>query len=480
MRRNTMAELDVSTARIATAVSVDGRYFQFAGTNHNSFEPGTLVVLRDADGPPQLGQVEDAHFSIGSSPGGAGRVLGALSEDLQHLDSRAAVPFWEATMRRATADTVESLYSGAEAALPIGTLLAADGVPARLFAHRFNRHTFWCGQSGSGKTYALGVVLEQILLRTNLPMVIFDPNADFVRIRESQSDSDGSAALAARDIRVLRPSSETLLRVRFIDLPLSAKAAILHLHPLHDRAEHRELVHLEETVGVMPPDQVIASLLKRGTPSASDLAARIENLRITDWSVWAGQLEAVTDIVDDRPDATVLDLGGFAYPDESLVVALAVLDDLWAKREQRRPVLLVIDEAHNLCSPEQTSPLHVAVRERIIQIAAEGRKFGLWLLLSTQRPSRIHSSIISQCDNLALMKMTSPVDLTELSTIFGFVPPAMLARASRFTQGEALFAGGFVPAPSMVRVGERLTREGGADVRVPLRTGELSPTAVPR
>jgi DNA helicase HerA-like ATPase len=190
-----MAELDVSTARIATAVSVDGRYFQFAGTNHNSFEPGTLVVLRDADGPPQLGQVEDAHFSIGSAPGGAGRVLGALSEDLQHLDSRAAVPFWEATMRRATADTVESLYSGAEAALPIGTLLAADGVPARLFAHRFNRHTFWCGQSGSGKTYALGVVLEQILLRTNLPMVIFDPNADFVRIRESQSDADGSADL---------------------------------------------------------------------------------------------------------------------------------------------------------------------------------------------------------------------------------------------------------------------------------------------
>ena len=129
----------------------------------------------------------------------------------------------------------------------------------------------------------------------------------------------------------------------------------------------------------------------------------------------------------------------------------------------------MIDEAHNFCSPDQTSPLHVAVRERIVQIAAEGRKFGLWLLLSTQRPSRVHPSIISQCDNLALMKMTSPVDLDELATIFGFVPPAMLARASRFTQGEALFAGGFVPAPTMVRMGARLTREGGADVSVPLR-----------
>ena len=160
----------------------------------------------------------------------------------------------------------------------------------------------------------------------------------------------------------------------------------------------------------------------------------------------------------------MLDLGGFDNPDESLVVAMAVLDDLWAKREQRRPLLIVIDEAHNLGSPDQHSPLHVAVRERLIQIAAEGRKFGLWLLLSTQRPSRIDPSIISQCDNLALMKMTSPLDLNELATIFGFVPGTMLARASRFQQGEALFAGGFTAAPTMVRMGARLTREGGADV----------------
>jgi uncharacterized protein len=132
-------------------------------------------------------------------------------------------------------------------------------------------------------------------------------------------------------------------------------------------------------------------------------------------------------------------------------------------------VLLVIDEAHNLCSPELTSPLAVAVRERIIQIAAEGRKFGLWLLLSTQRPSKVHPGIVSQCDNLALMKMTSPLDLDGLSTWFGFAPQAMLAASPWFRQGEALFAGGFVPTPTLVKMGDRLTPEGGSDVGVPLR-----------
>ena len=86
-------------------------------------------------------------------------------------------------------------------------------------------------------------------------------------------------------------------------------------------------------------------------------------------------------------------------------------------------MLLVIDEAHNLCSPDTRharSPL--AVRERIIQIAAEGRKFGLWLLLSTQRPSKVHPGIISQCDNLALMKMRSPLDLEELGDLLRFRP----------------------------------------------------------
>lgn len=185
--------------------------------------------------------------------------------------------------------------------------------------------------------------------------------------------------------------------------------------------------------------------------------------------MWARERRSVTDVIDERPDATVLDLGGFAQPLEYAVAAMAVLDDLWAKREERRPILIVIDEAHNLASPELEGPVLTAVRERIQQIAAEGRKFGLWLLLSTQRPSKVHTGIISQCDNLVVMRMGSPGDLDELSRLFGFVPKQLLSLAPRFSQGEALMAGGFIPVPSLVKVDERLTFEGGIDVEVPQR-----------
>jgi hypothetical protein len=246
---------------------------------------------------------------------------------------------------------------------------------------------------------------------------------------------------------------------------------VLGIDPLRDRLEYNALLRLEGELSSSDAYEIAAHLQDSENPAARDLALRIENLQIMDWEVWAGEDEAVTDLLaaPERPDATVLDIGGFAHPDEYLVVALAVLEHVWRRREERRPLLIVIDEAHNLCAPEQDSPLGAAVRDRLVQIAAEGRKFGLWLLLSTQRPSRVHPSILSQCDNLALMKMSSPVDLDELAKVFGYAPPELLERAPLFRQGEALFAGGFSASPSVVRMGERLTPEGGVDVPIPVR-----------
>ncbi|WP_245721739.1 ATP-binding protein [Nocardia crassostreae] len=351
--------------------------------------------------------------------------------------------------------------------------LTAPGGPARLLPKRFNRHTFWCGQSGSGKTYALGVLLEQLIAHTALPVVILDPNSDFVRLGELNPDADGptAAALRERDIRVLRPNGKpgTRLAARFMDMPLASKAAILRIDPIADREEFNELLRLAPLMAAGELDDVVPRLRAAESPAQRRLALRVENLGLQNWEVWAQRDIAVTDVVAERPDATVLDLGGFATAEQHLVIALALLDELWERREERRPVLLVIDEAHNLASPRLDSPIAVAVRERLIQIAAEGRKFGLWLLLSTQRPAKVHPGIISQCDNLALMKMTSPVDLDELGTYFGYAPAALLERSPWFRQGEALFAGGFVPAPALVKVRTRVTPEGGADVRVPMR-----------
>jgi DNA helicase HerA-like ATPase len=187
--------------------------------------------------------------------------------------------------------------------------------------------------------------------------------------------------------------------------------------------------------------------------------------------VWAGEHEAVLEALEDRPRTAVVDLGGFEHPREPLVVTLAILESLWARRELRQPVLLVIDEAHNVCSADPQDPLARATTDRLIQIANEGRKYGIWLLLCTQRPSRIHESVLVQCDNLALMRMNSPGDLAQLERVFGFVPVGMLRSAPGFRKGECLMAGSFAPAPTYVQIRRRRTREGGSDLQVPRRAG---------
>ncbi|MBM7503425.1 ATP-binding protein [Agromyces aurantiacus] len=444
------------------AASVDGRSFT---TSAGEGAPtGTLVRLETPEGA-WLGLIEAV------SPDGAevGRVLGVLDGD-GGLDQRSDAPFRDAHVRPADAASVDALHRASRATLDIGTMLASPG-PAKLIGSRFNRHTFWCGQSGSGKTYALGVVLEQVLAHTALPIVVFDPNSDFVRLGELREGVTGedAAALASRDIRVLRPNGPDPLLVHFRSLPIEAKAAILRLDPVADAREFNTLLHSDEVATALDKDSLLGELRASEDPGRQALATRIDNLGMLDWELWAGERTPVTDIIAGRPDATVLDLGGFSTPDQHLSVAISVLDDLWARRAERRPVLLVIDEAHNLCSPDLVTPLAVAVRERIIQIAAEGRKYGLWLLLSTQRPSKIHPGIISQCDNLAVMKMSSPGDLAQLGSYFGVAPAGLLAMSPWFRQGEALFAGGFVPAPTLVKMGTRLTPEGGSDVGVPMR-----------
>ncbi|WP_175584359.1 ATP-binding protein [Nocardia cyriacigeorgica] len=459
----------MSASTHPSARSDDGRSFLVGDAADSAYIAGSLVLV-DADGHRQLGLVEQRSETTPVQL--RGRLIGELTAD--GIDTRTSHAFGHGTLETVDARTVQALHDTTGAVLDVGVALTAPGGPARLLPKRFNRHTFWCGQSGSGKTYALGVVLEQLIAHTALPVVIFDPNSDFIRLGEMPAESTGPTAdaLRKRNIRVLRPNAEnpdSLLRARFTTMPLSSKAAILQIDPIADREEFNELLHIGPLLASSELDQWLPDLRDSGTAAQRRLAQRVENLGLLDWEVWALENVAVTEVVAERPDATVLDLGGFSTPEQQLVVALSLLDELWARREERKPVLLVIDEAHNLASPRLDSAIAIAVRERLIQIAAEGRKFGLWLLLSTQRPSKVHPGIISQCDNLALMKMTSPVDLAELGTYFGYAPAALLARSPWFRQGEALFAGGFVPAPALVKVNARITREGGSDVGVPLR-----------
>jgi uncharacterized protein len=83
---------------------------------------------------------------------------------------------------------------------------------------------------------------------------------------------------------------------------------------------------------------------------------------------------------------------------------------------------------------------------------------------STQRSQKVHDEVLSQCDNMLLIRMDSEADLGHLRDAFSFVPDGLIQRATTFRQGESLVAGKIVPHPAYVRLGQRLSQEGVADI----------------
>jgi DNA helicase HerA-like ATPase len=123
-------------------------------------------------------------------------------------------------------------------------------------------------------------------------------------------------------------------------------------------------------------------------------------------------------------------------------------------------LFVLIDEAHNLVPAEAGTELQQVSLELLNTIAAEGRKFGLNLILVTQRPSKIHPNCFGMLSNLVCMKVTNREDVDTLRRAFSHVPSALFDEVPFLPQGAALLSGKSAPFPCLVQFGSRLTAEG--------------------
>lgn len=423
---------------------------------------------------------------------GEGTILGHFSETGFTLTANYG-SVHDALFRMATDDEVRQYLTAAgaqSAALEVGQLMnATHDAPVSLRAGGFNRHTFLCGQSGSGKTFALGVVIEQLLLETELSLIIIDPNSDFTELKRVRSLDEVNRSrrvpLSARayeehmaryqrvmqQVHIFRPKTYNTphtLQICFGDLDPQAQALVLQLDPLANREEYNMFARTIERLSgrTYSIGDVQHALIHDYSMEARSLALRLQNLGIANWEVWAPPEggSSLIETLDGDARCVVIDTGSLALPAEKSVVVQAVLSHLWRNRHRRKPFLVVMDEAHNICPQTPEDNLAVVTTNDAIRIAGEGRKFGLYLLLASQRPEKLHANVLSQCDNLMLMRMNSQSDLAHVQRIFSQVSPNLLERAIQFGLGQSLVAGRIVRNPTFVQIGGRLSQEGGGDV----------------
>ncbi|QGZ62386.1 anti-phage-associated helicase HerA [Paraburkholderia acidisoli] len=120
-------------------------------------------------------------------------------------------------------------------------------------------------------------------------------------------------------------------------------------------------------------------------------------------------------------------------------------------QHQAVPTLLVLEEAHHYMRPigsgEEANENSLAYE----RLAKEGRKFGLALWLSTQRPSEISPTVLSQCNNWVTFRLTSEKDLAAVQSASEWADRREVRRIAGLARQTAIVFGGSIAMPTMLR-----------------------------
>lgn len=124
-----------------------------------------------------------------------------------------------------------------------------------------------------------------------------------------------------------------------------------------------------------------------------------------------------------------------------------------AEPRNRFPVHLLLEEAHRYIS-ETPSKFAIDASKIYERIAKEGRKYGLFLLVASQRPSELSKTVLSQCSNFVIHRIQNPDDLSQIRQMTPFISEAVLKRLPSLPKQHALVFGTSVNLPTTFRVRE--------------------------
>jgi uncharacterized protein len=134
-------------------------------------------------------------------------------------------------------------------------------------------------------------------------------------------------------------------------------------------------------------------------------------------------------------------------------VLLEIRENLPAKARYKHPWVLVLEEAHNYARPPRSDEVKGQTLSRLAfeRIAKEGRKFGLSLMIASQRPSEISQTIISQCANFISHRLQNPDDIDHFRRIIPMQARRLLDQVTILDSGEAIVFGSAFHIPTRVQ-----------------------------
>ena len=116
---------------------------------------------------------------------------------------------------------------------------------------------------------------------------------------------------------------------------------------------------------------------------------------------------------------------------------------------RKNPIHLILDEAHRYIKKDTEYILKDNIFERI---AREGRKYSLYLIVSSQRPSELSSTVLSQCGNYIVHRIQNEIDMKYIYSVLPYYSEDYTSKIKQSVPGEALIFGNCVPMPLQVKI----------------------------
>ncbi len=164
----------------------------------------------------------------------------------------------------------------------------------------------------------------------------------------------------------------------------------------------------------------------------------------------------------DKSNVTIIDLSAIPFEVLSIVISLlsrVIFDFAFHYSKLRHisglvndiPFMLVCEEAHNYI-PKNGGAEYNASKHSIERIAKEGRKYGLNLMVVSQRPSEVSETIFSQCNNFIVLKLTNVNDQNCIKNLLPDNNASLVDTLPTLAAGECLVVGDAVPLPAIVKM----------------------------
>jgi len=364
------------------------------------------------------------------------------------------------------------------------------------------KHTAILGSTGAGKSGTVAAVLHSLLERGaeaglaswKPRIVVLDPHNEYSAAfpdHQKLSTDDGSLILPYWLLNFTETVALVIGKTEFV---ATSQANIVKTALLKARVEGAIALGLDATkITVDSPvpyklTKFIAVVEADKPPQASKqdshnsilekLDALIRDARVGFMmKEWDGAAQdpfpsILRQLASDGRQPRIVDLSG--VPNEVAGVSSAVIArtlfnlKVWQTADERKndPVLLVCEEAHRYV-PNRGEAQYEAAQEAVRRIAKEGRKYGLGLLLVSQRPSEVEATVLSQCNSWIILRITNDADREHVRAILPDSMAGLTKMLSGLRRQEAIFVGQAAILPSRILIrtltAEQLPRSNDID-----------------